>query len=170
MTVTLNIIVLIFEILFYSLFMKFARKEGNFIRYIIAFTMVVLIGGITNVQTLVSYAIGLITILLTLKYVVKLKVSLYDLLFVFIMFFIKLLIELPVYMIFSNILNITAFYITMESVKIICIIMIRKEINKLYNYLKVKWDKNNFYIRYIFTTFMFLYFIFTALYLIVFYR
>ena len=49
------VIVLILEVLYYSLFMKFARKEGNFVRYLIAFTMVVLIAGITNVQTVLSY-------------------------------------------------------------------------------------------------------------------
>lgn len=170
MKLILNIIVLIFEVLYYSLFMKFARKEGNFIRYFIAFTIVVLIAGFTNVQTFISYALGLLVILIVLKYIVKLKVSLYDLLFVFVIMMFKIILEFICYITLNSILPYVVFYITFEIVKVIVVFLLRNKIYKLYNFLREKWIKNNFYIRYVFTTFMFLYFIFAALYLIVFYR
>ena len=169
MLLTLNIIVLILEILFYSLFMKFARIEGKFVRYILAFTMVTLLTGICNIQTIFAYIIIVFSMLLSLKYVVKLKTSMYDLLFIFIMILVKLIIELSFYILFSKFTSLTVFYVIMQLGKIANIFVLREVINLSYKSLKIKWDNNNFYIRYIFTTFMFLYFIFAALYLIVFY-
>ena len=39
MNIILNAIVLIFEVLYYALFMKFARKDGKFWKYILLFSL-----------------------------------------------------------------------------------------------------------------------------------
>lgn len=169
MALLLNVIVLIMEILYYSLFMKFARKEGNLVRYIIAFTIVTLLTGIFDIQTIFAYIVIVTSMLLSLKYIVKLKTSLYDLLFIFIMIFVKLTIEVAFFIIFNELLNTFIFYISFQLLKIVITISLRHVINKLYSALKVKWDNNNFYIRYIFTVFMFLYVISAIIYLIIFY-
>ena len=114
MEIFLNVIVLIFEISYYSLFMKFARREGNIIRYIIAFTIVTLLTGIFNIQTIFAYIIIVTSMLFSLKYIVKIKTSLYDLLFIFIMIFVKLGIELSFFIIFNTLLNTFVFYISFQ--------------------------------------------------------
>lgn len=169
MNLILNIIVLIFEILYYSLFMKFARKEGKIWKYLIAFSISVIISGFLNVETFISYILTLICMLVSLKYIARLKVNLFDLLYIFIMMFFKIIIETLVFVIFNNLLPIFAFYIVLEFVKIFTIIILKDKFNKLYKILKLKWENNNFYIRYIFTTLMFAYTIISCLFIIFYY-
>lgn len=45
MAILLNAIVLIFEVLYYSMFMYFSKKEGKFWKYIVSFTIITLIIG-----------------------------------------------------------------------------------------------------------------------------
>lgn len=169
MNVILNIIVLIFEVLYYSLFMKNARQEGKLFKYLICFSLVTLISGILNVQALISYMLSVLAMLVLLKYIVKLKIGLYDLLFLFIMMFVKVIIETIVFLIFGNIPSMVIFYMLLEFTKIAFILIFKDKINKIYYSLKEKWNKNNFYIRYIFTIFMFTYCIVSCVFIILYY-
>ena len=86
MYTVLNIIVLIFEVLYYSLFMKYSRPEGKYYRYLILFTLITIIGLVIGTSNLISYLLLILMILYGIKYIVKIKISLYDMLVILIMF------------------------------------------------------------------------------------
>lgn len=162
----INIIVLIFEILYYSMFMKFARKEGKFWKYLLLFTLVTISGLFIPTNTLLSYLYLILAILFGLKYIIKLKTSLYDMFFILIMIFFKLIIEyvlvFSTFFFFGKIIS-TIF---MMICKIAVLFIVRKQIKITYNRLKRLWYKNNFYIRYIFSCLMYVYVIITIISLI----
>lgn len=161
------IIILMFEVLFYSMFLKFARKESNMLKCIITFSLITLIMLLTNTNQFISYLIFLILALYGGKYIIKIKVSLYDMLFIFIMLITKMIIETPLYIILNNIFNNFITTLISSILKILIIYLCRNKINMLYNYLKLKWNNNNFYIRYLFCIFMFIYFIYSIIFLII---
>ena len=159
MNVIFNIIVLLFEVLYYALFMKFTRKEGKLWRYLLSFSLITIVGLFIGTTNLFSCLILIFMMTYGLKYVVKLKVSLYDVMIVLIMMLLNVLIEFPVYTILNGILmlSITTSTIIFEIVKLLTVLFLRKILNRMYFKLKVKWQNNNFYIRYLFTTFLYIY-------------
>lgn len=163
----LNVVVLVFEILYCTLFMKFARKEGKFWRYLLLFvinTAITLIFGFSN---LLSYLIFIIATYVLLKYLVRIKVSLYDMLIIFSMMIIKLFIEAPLSL--SINLFIKDIYVVSSIVgfiKVLILYIMRNKINLFYNKFRILWNNNNFYIRYIFSTFMFIYVIVSCVFII----
>lgn len=165
--IIMNIVVLIFEILYYSLFMKYARKEGKFWRYIISGIITTLLLLIVGSNNLIGLLVLIISLFISLKYIVKLKTGLYDMFFVIIMIFIKLIIEsclsLPLY----NILNNIYYVSTITGItKCTIVLLLGYKINWLYTKLKKIWYDNNFYIRYIFACMCFVYCILAVLFLI----
>lgn len=155
----LNAIVLIFEILYYSLFMKFARKDGKLWRYLLLFSLINIFFLFVGTSKLYSYLFLILLMLYGLKYIVKLKVNLYEMMTLTIMLLTKLVIEFIFMIISYKILKFNPFISTLifSSAKIILIIIFRNKIN-LYNYkLKNLWNNNNFYVRYFFTTGIYLY-------------
>ena len=77
----LNIIVLVLEILYYSIFMYYAKGEGKFWRYLLLFSSITFIGCIIGTNYLFSYLILVLMMLYGIKYIVKAKTSLYELAF-----------------------------------------------------------------------------------------
>ena len=155
----LNAIVLIFEILYYSLFMKFARKDGKLWRYLLLFSLINIFFFFVSTSKLYSYLFLILLMLYGLKYIVKLKVNLYEMMTLTIMLLTKLVIEFIFMIISYKILKFNPFISTLifSSAKIILIIIFRNKIN-FYNYkLKNLWNNNNFYVRYFFTTGIYLY-------------
>lgn len=169
MNLLMNIIVLIFEVLYYALFMKFARKEGKFSRYVLLFTLLSIISVFIGTNHVYSHLLLIFNILLGLKYMTKTKVYLYDMLIIIIMLFISVIIQFPIYMIFINIFE-NLFYVTLiyEIAKIIFVLLINKRMNFYYNKFHKIWDNNNFYIRYIFAICIFIYAIISCLFTIIF--
>ena len=161
--------ILLFEILYYSCFIKFSKNEGNFMRYLIMFSIITLIGIIINTNTLQSYLALIIMIMLGLKYFVKVKVSLFDIMIIFIMLLIKVLIEAPIYMIFYKTLSIFSMGLIYSFFKMLFIGINKKRLPKIYNKLNKLWRNNNFYIRYLFSTFMFVYTIISCIFIILYY-
>ena len=53
----MHIIVLLFEVLYYSMFMKFARKEGKFWRYLLLFSLITIVLIFTGTGNLYVYLI-----------------------------------------------------------------------------------------------------------------
>ena len=155
----MNIIVLIFEVLYYALFMKFSRKEGKFSKYLITFVINTFIILIFSSNSLITYFLFMLFTYIALKYIVKTKVSLYDMLIVLIMLFVKLIIEFPFIIIFYKLLNINQFIVTIifDIVKMCLLFALKEKLHKYYVKMKKLWDNNNFYIRYIFSCLMFLY-------------
>jgi len=168
MDLILNIIVLIFEVLYYSLFMKFARKEGKFWRYLLLFTLISIFFFFVGTNQVYSHLLLVVLIVYGLKLIVKLKISLYDMLLVFLMLISKLIIEMPFSLIiYKFINNIYIASINAGIIKILFLCIFNKVISNIYNYCYKMWINNNFYIRYIFTIFMFIYIIVTCVFFVI---
>lgn len=162
----LNMVVLVLEILYYSIFMYYAKGEGKFCRYLLLFSLMTGIMLLVNTSTIYSYLIFVVLSLYGLKYLVKVKTSLYDMLVIIIMIFLGIAIQYPFYLIGLKLgirYEITFIY---EPIKILAILLSRNFIKRQYNKLKIKWNNNNFYIRYIFTCLMYLYVIITIVFII----
>lgn len=160
----LNVVVLVFEILYYTLFMKFARKDGKFWRYLLLFiiaSILILIAG----NTFFAYLIFILFTYISLKAIVKTKVSLYDMLIIVAMLFLNIAIQLPIFIVCFNILKVGHFITTMifEVAKVLLLLLLNKRMNGYYIKGKKLWDNNNFYIRYIFSCSMFIYVIVTVI-------
>ena len=168
----LHIIVLLFEVLYYSMFMKFARKEGKFWRYLLLFSLITIVGLFILVkQDFFSYLILILMMLYGLKYIVQLKTSLYDMLLIVIMLLVKLIIEFVIFIPCYEFLKLSQFTSTMifDFIKIFLLIFSKNKLYIVNTKLKKLWDNNNFYIRYIFTCLTYVYVILTLL-LFIFYN
>lgn len=161
----LRILVIVFEILYYSLFMKFARKQGNFWKYLLLFTVISIVLFFISSFNIYAYLVFMVLSLFGLKLIGK--TSLYDMFIIFIMILFKLLIELLcAFPLNSLIPDINTCKIILGLIKVNTIMLIGNRFNILYNKLKTYWSKNNFYIRYLFSIFMFIYIISACLFLI----
>ena len=163
--ILLNVVVLVFEVLYYALFMKFARKEGKFWRYLLSFSLVNIVLMFIGTNQIYSYLLTMLMMLYGIKYIVKIKTSIYDLLFLFIMMLIKTGIEGISCFLFFNLVSPFLFIMIIDFLKIFFIITLRNKIETLYKYLKLKWSNNNFYIRYIFNILMFAYILMSCFFL-----
>ena len=163
-----NIIVLLFELLYYSMFMKFTRNEGKFWKYLLLFSLISIIGIFIGTDNLLSYLILVLLMLYGLKFIVNIKTSLYDMLWIILMLFLKIAVEfiisMTVYYLCGNFIILT---ILIAVIKIIVVLLLKGILNKIYLSLKIKWDKNNFYIRYIFSCLSIIYVIITVIMFIV---
>lgn len=166
MEIILNIIVLLFEVFYYSLFMKYARGEGKLYRYLILFVLFSIISIFLDKQCVISYMIIFLFIQYGLKYIVRLKTSLYDLFVIITMFIIKVIIEIPVYTMLSLCINGVLATFIFELIKVTLVFLFKKHITKLYEKLRIKWNNNNFYVRYTFTILLYIYVIISCLFLI----
>ena len=102
----INIIVLLLEILYYSLFMKFTKRDGSFIKYCILFILVTILGGILNTRDITNYFILLMFIVLGLKYVVRVKTTMFDFLIVLIMLVFNIIIEATIYLLLFKLIKV----------------------------------------------------------------
>lgn len=169
MNLFFNILTLIFEVIYYSMFIKLCKKEGNFIRYISLFTLITIMLMFIGTNQIYSYLVIVLLMLYGLKYIVKIKVGLYDVLLLFLMLLFKIIIEYMVVLVFFNILKmpISINIVLFSIIKIVILYLLR---NKMYNfnkYLNKKWLDNNFYVRYIFTILVFVYVIISCITIII---
>lgn len=165
MLVVCYIIVLIFEIFYYSLFMKFCRNDNKFWKYLLMFTIVNFILFFTGSLNIYAYLLFMILTMTGLKFIGK--VTLYDMFVSFIMLLFKLFIELSfAYLLNYFIVNIEICKILLGIIKVMIIIIINKKLNVLYLKMKKYWNDNNFYLRYLFSILMFIYTISACIFLI----
>lgn len=169
MEIILNIIVLLFEVLYYSLFMKYARKEGKFYRYLILFVLITIIGLLIGTNEFMSYMFLILIILLGLKYIIRIKTTLFDCLIILLMILLKVVIETIFYMPLHTILDIYRIGVLYSIFKIITVISLRNKIYSFINKLRTKWNANNFYIRYTFSILTFIYVIISCIFIILYY-
>lgn len=163
--ILLNILVLVFEILYYSMFMYYAKGKGKFKRYLLLFSLITIIGLFIGTNYLYSFIFLIIAILTGLKYIVKIKILFYDLLIIFIMFFNKFIIEILLFYIINVFSNNVYFNALIYGIlKFIFVLINKNKIKTLFKNIKIKWDNNIFFIRYIFIIFMFLFVIYSAIY------
>ena len=167
MNLFLNAIILIFETIYYSLFMKSINEKSSLKKLFFMFLIINILFFIIGSTTLFSYLLLIIIILLGLKYFVKDKPTLYDMFFIFLMMIYKVVIE-SLFVIFIYIITTNAYYIALflGVVKIIVTILTKNIINKVYFKLKVYWYQNRFFIRYIFDIIMFVYIIVSCIFLV----
>lgn len=168
MKMVLHIIVLIFEVLYYSMFMKFARKEGKFWRYLLLFSLITIFFTFAGTTQLISYLILVLMILYGMKYIVKTKTRLYDMLWIVIMLFLKIIVEFIISMgIYYTINDFLIMTLLIAVIKPIVLIILKNRLNIFYTRLNNIWYKNNFYIRYIFSCLSIIYVIITVIMFIV---
>lgn len=158
-----NILLLIVEVIYYSLFLKFCRKEGKLTRYILVSLLVTVVAILFGTNNLLSYLLLISTFMFGLKYIIKVKTSLYDMFVIFIMLFTKLVIELACFILFYLILkNYFLCLIFMITFKLLYLFLSSKKLCLFYNLLKELWIANTFKIRYIFICCTYIYVILTA--------
>lgn len=167
MILLMNIIVMLLESLYYSLFMKFIHKQGSILKYLITFVLISCVGLIIGTSNLPSYLLLVLMILFGLKYIIKIKINLYDMLVILIMLFLKLIIETPLYVLLINFMSNFALIILSSAIKIVILFLLKNKLKYYYDKLKIKWNNNDFYIRYIFSIFVFIYTIASCIFIIV---
>lgn len=168
MVIAINIILFVLEVLYYSLFMKYTKKEGKLYKYLILFTLCSLIVGMINSKNLLAYLFFILGSYVGLKYVVKTKTSLYDMLVLVVMLLLKVIVELPLFLILYNVIHINHYLVVfiVGLVKLLLVFMFKSMMNNWYNKMKEKWNNDNFNIRYGFTILIYLYVILTIALLI----
>jgi len=163
MIILSNILVMILEVLYYSLFMKFAKKDGKLYKYIILFSISTLIVGLINSENFSSYLVFVLASYIGLKYIVRTKASIYDILIILLMLLLNITIELPFYLIFYKLIHFNHYVMVLlfELVKLLVVFIIKYKLR--INYVKFKkiWDDNRFTLRYISTTIIYSYVIIT---------
>ena len=168
MNFAINIIILCFEVIYYSLFMKFAKNQGKLWKYVLLFTLISILFFFVGTNHIYSYLVLVLIVLYGIIYLVKVKCTLYDMMIIFIMLIFKHIIEIP----FSLLLllfikNIYVITMLVGLVKIAIILGLKNKIKAFYNKCQKIWNQNNFYIRYGFIVFMLTYTIVSCLYCIV---
>jgi len=170
MAILLNIIVMFFEVIYYSLFMKFARTEIKLWEYLLAFTIATLFNfvfAIFNINSVIIYLLFIIIALYSIKITSKSKLSIYDMFFMFIVMIVKIAIEGLSFLTIYNLFSKFAFTMIIDFLKIGFVILFKNKIKYYYDLLKGKWNNNNFYIRYIFNILLFMFIIMSFIFIII---
>ena len=122
--------------------------------------------GTNNIYT---YLIFMGLTLLSFKYFVRCKPKLYDLMILVLMMLIKVIIEVCFYLPLQAFFDIYKIAILHSIIKVILVFIFRNYLNLIYDKLKIYWDNNNFYIRYLFSVLMFVYCIISGIFIIMYY-
>lgn len=162
----LNFIVLIFEILFYSMFMYYSKREGKFSRYLLLFSLITIFFSFVGTTQLISYVVLIFMMLYGIKHIVKVKTTLYDMFILSLMLIFKIVIEFIVVLLFYNLFGIIITTFILLIAKLLITFTLKNKLNIFYKKMRIIWYKNNFYIRYIFSCLIVIYIIFSALALI----
>lgn len=160
----MNIIILIMEVLYYSLFMKFTKRETNNYKNILFGIILVLFAFVGNCNiygTILMPIFGLFI----LNILFKNNTSLYDFMNILFMTIMKIIIEFPCYTILFSFIGLYGQAIVSSFIKILITILFRKKIKNIYIKYNIIWRQNNFYIRYIFTVGFYLYVILSLLFI-----
>lgn len=166
----LNAIVLILEVLYYSLFLKFAKRNSKLWKYILSFSVATIFNIVFSylkINEIVIYLLFMLIAILLIKLLDKDNTNLFDLLFLFIIMVVKIAIEGLSYLILYNMMNKIAFTFVIDAFKFVFIILFKNTIRSMYKKLKNKWNNNNFYIRYIFNIFLFIFIIMSFVFIII---
>lgn len=162
----ISVIVIVFEILYYSLFMKSVKRDGKLYKYLITFSVLTIIGMFLDLSKAINYLLLIIVILLLMKYVGKIRTYLFDIFPIIVMLFVKIFIEGITSMILFNGNNKIFVTLIFTFLKFIFLCISFKFSNKIYMKLKETWYNNNFFIRYITSVLLIVYTIISILVLI----
>lgn len=159
-----NVIIFTLEVIYYSLFMHYADKRFN-IRCFITFLLANIISLFIGYGNFYSYLFYFIELSFIFR-ILKIKFTLYDLLFIIFSMIFKILIEFICFIILKDMMDLFVVTFLICLLKIFIITFIKNKILFVYNHLKIKWNNNNFYIRYIFNITIFIYIIASLLFMI----
>lgn len=160
-------LVLAQEVLYYTIFMRLSKKQGNIFAYLLLFTIATLVINLLQPIKLSAYLAFIVISLVGLKFITHSKNNLYDILITIVMIAIKLLIEvLFTFGIYYLVKDVYITIYTVSWIKICFIFLIRKWLNKLNTKIIFLWSNNNFYIRYIASAGLMIYIIVSCIYLI----
>ena len=161
-----NLIVLIFEVIYYSIFMKNIKGDKKLSKYILTFVIATLSLLVTG-NNLLGYSLFVLLCLFGMKYIVKTKTTFYDLFVLVFMILFKVAIELIICLLCYAIIKNTFIALMIANiVKILIVSSIRITMRNIYQVTKKLWDKNNFYFRYILMCLLYIYVICSVLFLI----
>jgi hypothetical protein len=165
----MGIAVLIFEILYYALFMKVAKKGKSTIGYLLAFTIATAVNILLRSTELYTYILFIYISLILINYLTKDKTGMSDIITLIAMMMVKIIIEgataIALYQLagFSIILTTGIFTV----LKFLFILVFQEQIYKFNKEMNKKWNRNDFNIRYITTALVLGYTIISILVLIV---
>lgn len=165
MNIILNAIVLIFEVLYYALFMKFARKDGKFWKYFLMFLLSNILCLFISFENFYAYLFYFLGIILLSK-LFKLNFKLYDLIVIILSMIIKLIIELLFFVIIKDKIDMFIWVAIIGIYKNEIIYVFRNNLRNIYIKIYEKWQNNNFYIKYFLNIAIFIYVISSLLYII----
>lgn len=161
-----NLIVIIFEIIFYSIFMKNIKGDGKLIKYILAFTIST-IGLMVVGNGLFGYLLFVLLCLFGMKYIAKTKTSFFDFFAIIFMLLLKCAIEVIICLsCYAIVKNTFVALILANLVKLFIVGYYRIPFGNFYRLGKKLWDNNNFYFRYILMGSLYIYVICSVLFLI----
>ena len=161
-----QLIVFLLEILYYTMFFSFCRKDEKPYKLFLVFLISNIISFFIGYGSFYSYAFYFIEIAILTR-LLKIKMTLYDILVLIVSMIFKLFIEVMFFIFIRENITTFAWICTIGIVKNNILIICNKKLNEIYNKLKKLWLNNNFYIRYLFSTFLYLYLIFSVIYIIV---
>ena len=159
----LNFVVLAFEIIYYSLFMKSIKREGKFWEYVVIFILITLLTLLFGNKTLLVYWMYIFIPIILMKYIFKIDVKLFDIFMILLVLIVKIIIEGTIVLLFKNLLGFTTITFIFEILKILVILLLGKIFNKIYLKGIEIWNNNNFYIRYFTSILLIIYTIITVL-------
>lgn len=159
----LNFVVLAFEIIYYSLFMKSIKREGKFWKYVVIFILITLLTLLFGSKTLLVYWMYIFIPIILMKYIFKIDVKLFDIFMILLVLIVKIIIEGTIVLLFKNLLGFTTITFIFEILKILVILLLGKIFNKIYLKGIEIWNNNNFYIRYFTSILLIIYTIITVL-------
>lgn len=168
MKILANIIVLIFEVVYYSLFMKFSKDRGTLSKYLFLFCFITIIGGFIGTNLLISFAFLIFGTLIGMRYLINVKTSCFDLFIIIAMILFKYFIELMLYPILGSVFDYYLLMVMIGPIKVLIIYLIRNKLKKVYKFCYQKWSENIFYVRYVCMCFLYIYFIISAIHLLLF--
>lgn len=160
-----QLVIFFLEILYYTLFFGFCRKSEKFYKLFVVFLLSNVISFFIGYGSFYSYALYFVEIAILMR-IMKIKMTLYDILILTLSMIFKLFIELIFFIILRENINTFLWVCIMGIAKNNIVILLHNQLNKLYCKLKNLWVNNNFYIRYLFSTFLYLYLIFSVIYII----
>lgn len=159
----LNFVVLAFEIIYYSLFMKSIKREGKFWKYVVIFTLITLLTLLFGNKTILVYWMYVFIPIILMKYIFKIDSKLFDIFMILLVLIVKIIIEGTIVLLFKDLLNFTIITFIFEFLKILAILLLGKIFNKVYLKGIEIWNNNNFYIRYFTSILLIIYTIITVL-------
>lgn len=157
--------IFLLEILYYSLFLKLSKRKLNFVKVFIIYLLANICLYFIGFQSFYAYALY-VAIIFILSRILGLSILMYDVLVILISLLFKLLLEIPLYIILGNNINLFVSVFIMGIYKCATLLLIRNKLSYLYNKYRIKWDNNDFYIRYSFSTFLYTYIIMSILYIL----